>query len=438
MQQQSLFGEKPLGMIADDRGKRRRARSGTYADNMGLPVHRWFRFSAGYSGEWVQEVLTEHAKLNRKLRVLDPFAGSGTTLLAADSCKLPSTGYEAQPFICRIAAAKIGWDTDPVLLRTKADALVGLARRRRVSVERLSVPLLSKCYTPEAFAQLESLRLAYTELCGANTDNVSRLLWLVLISILRECSHVGTAQWQYVLPSKSKAKATEPYRAFGHKALQMIGDILQVKRKGWRSRASLINTDAREPKSDSGTYDVVITSPPYPNNYDYADATRLEMTFWGEVRDWGDLHTVARQYLIRSCSQHSAKERLRLSSILPSPLLAPIVEELTDACNRLAELRQTKGGKKTYHTMAAAYFLDLATILHTLRNRVRAGGRMCFVVGDSAPYGVHLPVDRWLGELAIAAGFRAWNFEKLRDRNIKWKNRTHTVPLREGRLWIEG
>jgi hypothetical protein len=49
-----------------------------------------------------------------------------------------------------------------------------------------------------------------------------------------------------------------------------------------------------------------------------------------------------------------------------------------------------------------------------------------------------VPVDRWLGELAVAAGFKSYHFEKTRDRNVKWKNRKHNVPLHEGRLWIEG
>ena len=64
---------------------------------------------------------------------------------------------------------------------------------------------------------------------------------------------------------------------------------------------------------------------------------------------------------------------------------------------------------------------------------------MCFVVGDSAPYGIYVPVDKWLGELALSAGFNKYNFEKLRDRNTKWKNRKHRVPTaHEGRLWING
>jgi len=84
--------------------------------------------------------------------------------------------------------------------------------------------------------------------------------------------------------------------------------------------------------------------------------------------------------------------------------------------------------------MIAHYFHDLAQVWVSLRRVTRPDGRVCFVVGDSAPYGVHVPVERWLGKLAVAAGFKDYRFEKLRDRNTKWKNRKHKVLLHEGRL----
>jgi hypothetical protein len=98
----------------------------------------------------------------------------------------------------------------------------------------------------------------------------------------------------------------------------------------------------------------------------------------------------------------------------------------------------TKGGKKTYHTMVAAYFADMAKVLIRLRSVCKTGAQLGFVIGDSAPYGIHVPADVWLGRLAITAGFDSFSFEKVRDRNVKWKNRKHRVPLHEGHLWIKG
>lgn len=145
-----------------------------------------------------------------------------------------------------------------------------------------------------------------------------------------------------------------------------------------------------------------------------------------------------RKNLIRSCSQHTSAEKLDLDTLLSQRELSVIAEDLSGVCRTLEKVRQEHGGKKAYHTMIAAYYLDLARVLIALRHSMKSGSNLCFVIGDSAPYGVYAPADEWLGRLALAAGFQGWNFEKTRDRNIKWKNRKHNVPLKEGRLWIQG
>src|SRR6059058_1526068 len=85
--------------------------SSTFLDNMRLPVHRWFRYSAGFSAEWVKCLLTE--RKNSNPRVVDPFVGSGTTCVACDEMAIPSIGLEAHSFVYRIAEAKLSYRADP-------------------------------------------------------------------------------------------------------------------------------------------------------------------------------------------------------------------------------------------------------------------------------------------------------------------------------------
>jgi hypothetical protein len=215
--------------------------------------------------------------------------------------------------------------------------------------------------------------------------------------------------------------------------------MLWMQSQADKSSATLITGDARSfGKVLDKKVDAVITSPPYANNYDYADALRFEMTFWGEVNGWGDIHDKVRKYLIVSSSQHSSKEKLSADELLSSPILEPIRPELTSVVNRLAVTRESHGGKKHYHTMIAAYCRDIALVLRELRAVCHSGAKMCWVIGDSAPYGIYCPIDEWIGELALAEGFVSYQFEKIRDRNTKWKNRKHKVPLKEGLLWIKG
>lgn len=218
----------------------------------------------------------------------------------------------------------------------------------------------------------------------------------------------------------------------------MKQDMGWMQAHAHQSRAEIYSGDARSLEQvDSSSISAVITSPPYANNYDYADALRFEMTFWGQVSGWGDLHEKVRKLLIVSSSQHSARERLKQEELLDAEVVAPIRTELCQVVQRLAEVRANHGGKKHYHTMIAGYCRDVGQVLKALRRVCELGSRMCWVIGDSAPYGVYCPIEKWIAEMAVVAGFRNCRFEKLRDRNIKWKNRKHRVPLKEGLLWID-
>ncbi len=422
-------------LIAEQKIKQK-ARSGTFVDNLKLPVHRWFRYSAGFSAEWVASVIRKE----RARKVLDPFAGSGTTLLSADAEGIESVGFESHSFVQRIAEAKISWDLDRGVFTDLVNRLFeGVQAIEDSELEdRSSDRLLGKMYSKEALKSLERLRVAYSRLFGKESAKEARLLWLGITSILRSCSHAGTAQWQYVLPNKKKTGIKDPFAAFNEFCDGVFDDTFAVALAGWKKNSTIILHDARNPLPISGEFDLLVTSPPYPNNYDYADATRLEMTFWKEVQGWKDLQSVVRKDLIRSCSQQSAAERLDLGTLLSEPEIQPIIHDLKIVCEKLAEVRLTRGGRKTYHTMIAAYFLDLAKIFINIRPLMSEGSVVCFVIGDSAPYAVHVPAEKWLGELAIAAGFKEYRFEKLRDRNVKWDNRVHKVPLHEGNLWIKG
>lgn len=427
---QSIFLER----TATDIETRKAGRSGTFTDNMKMPVHRWFRYSAGFSAEWVENTIQTFDGV-----LFDPFAGSGTSLLAAQTKQMPSIGVESHPFVSRIAQTKLNWRVDPETLRQRAADLLDRAQRIGRSDEP-QAPLLGKCFTVDALDRLDRLRLAHA--LEPRGDRITGLLWLAITAILRECSGVGTAQWQYILPNKSKASVSEPFTAFTRKIAMFADDIAARSHLSLDSVAThLIEDDARsldKVRDLNGKVTLVVTSPPYPNNYDYADATRLEMTFWREIDSWSDLHGVVRKNLVCSCSQHASAERLQLENLLESPVVAPIRDDLRLVCEELAVVRETRGGRKAYHTMVAAYFNDLARTWTALRSLCAEDAALCFVIGDSAPYGVYVPVDEWLARLAVAAGFREPRFDKIRDRNLKWKNRKHRVPLKEGNLWLRG
>ena len=150
--QELLF---PLEQIHPKKGDT----SSTFLDNMRLPVHRWFRYSAGFSAQWVERVIETYQAATAAV-VLDPFAGSGTTLLAAERVGVQCYGVEAHPFVARIARAKLSYracSTDYItfttMVRREAQRLLGDAEPYP--------PLIRKCFTDEVLRNLDRLRQSW-------------------------------------------------------------------------------------------------------------------------------------------------------------------------------------------------------------------------------------------------------------------------------------
>lgn len=75
--------------------------------NLSLPRHRWYEFKEGFSEKLVQSAIEEFENTeNRKPNLLDPFLGSGTTVVSAGRLGLSATGIEVNPFLVFAAKAK--------------------------------------------------------------------------------------------------------------------------------------------------------------------------------------------------------------------------------------------------------------------------------------------------------------------------------------------
>lgn len=132
----------------------------TFVHNMSLPVHGWYRFPAGFSAEWVESIIQNRRELLDGLGLLDPFAGVGTTVLAAEQGGVRAYGIEAQPFIARIAQTKLLWHTEGKQFFEVAQAILKEAQARQIPIPTYPA-LIRRCYTEEAIRDLHNLRWAW-------------------------------------------------------------------------------------------------------------------------------------------------------------------------------------------------------------------------------------------------------------------------------------
>ena len=99
----------------------------------------------------------------------------------------------------------------------------------------------------------------------------------------------------------------------------------------------------------------------------------------------------------------------------------------------IALRNQPKGGKKSYDLLVTGYFNDIYQIVKDNFRVLKPGTEAYYILGDSAPYGVHIPTDELIGKIGVGLGFKSYDIEILRARGGKWASnpQRHSVPLRE-------
>lgn len=422
-----------------------RADLGTFKASLRAPIHRWFTYPAGFSYKGVEEAFKLYG-IHPGMTVYEPFAGTATTNLVAKQQGVHSFGIEAHPFVQFVAQTKLFWEFDMRHLQRDIDSLTATIRDAAAhglneSEAGAAFPeLVRKCYHPTKLARLWICREAILALPASPFRNLAKL---GLTNLLRAIADVHTG-WPYIAPGKPKVSSPDVLGALRDQLLLMASDIAQTVRQTTPgAQTHLITGDSRERHDviEDSSVDLSFTSPPYLNNYDYADRTRLETYFWGEAKSWGDITEKVRNKLIMSATTQALRGGFDKDRAMSAELCAVspcIAETLQKKVSQLVELRLVKGGKKSYDMMVAGYFNDMLPILREAYRVLKPGAAFVLIMGDSAPYGVHIPTDVYLGEIGVSVGFSQYEIEDLRVRGGKWKNnpQRHNVVLKESILTL--
>jgi len=422
---------------------------GTFKESLRAPIHRWFKYPAGFSYRLIEEKIKEYG-LKKGSWILDPFVGSGTTSIVAKFKGIHSIGIEAHPFVYEVAKTKLYWEydiniLDKVIRKACTVAKNSILNGGLAKVNMSSIPeLVKKCYSTENLARLLIIKQTIADIdCPTG---YRAFLNLALTDTLRNSSKAATG-WPYIGPTKFHEKKVErdALEEFCKQTQNMLEDLMWVRSHSQSDGAitKLIFGDARSchPEIKDKSIDLALTSPPYLNNYDYADRTRLETYFFGIAKTWRDITEAIRDRLMMSATtqiRRSDFDDMVLVSKEVNEASPHVYKELIRKIESLKYIRPKKGGKKSYDIMVAGYFNDMVKVLKEVSRVLKKDHDFILVLGDSAPYGVYIPTDEYLGKLALGLGYSRFRITPLRVRGEKWAHnpQRHKVPLKEAILTI--
>lgn len=159
--------------------------------------------------------------------------------------------------------------------------------------------------------------------------------------------------------------------------------------------------------------DVVITSPPYPNEKDYTRTTRLESVVLGFIKSRADLRNFKGQ-LLRSNTRNVYKDDDDDSWVAEYPRVQGIAAEIE---KRRIELGKTSGFEKLYGRVTRLYFGGMARHFVDLQAVLKPGAQLAYVVGDQASFlRVMIPTGQLLAEIAQSLGYEVRRIDLFRTR----------------------
>ncbi len=333
------------------------------------PVHRWFYYKEGYSPEIVEYALKQE---KTKGILLDPFCGTGTSLIAAKANNLDSRGIDASElavFVSKVKCANYEKkDVDEARLFMK-----DLFKKRTEPEIRWDFEL----FDPKtAFPKRNLNDILYVREAIEKSEcsgKVRDLLLLALVSALPQSSLM--IKDGGVLRPDRKKRTMPAKDAFKRKVKQVLSDIENAAITGKEPDIRL--GDARVLPYEADSCDIIVTSPPYLNNVDYSKIYGLELSLLALDKE---ITKQTRSRSLRSFLQKDAKPKY-------------VPEEVSEVGNRIP--------------VVGAYFADMENSISEMKRVLKKGGSSYVIVSNSVIYEEHILVDEILAVIGERLGLQS-------------------------------
>lgn len=407
--------------------------------NKDVLVHRWYPFVEGYSKEFIEDIL--HELPFTPQCVLEPFCGSGTTPVELQNHNIRCYSFEVSPFMHLLAKVK--------LERTYDEATLSVYRNRVADALTRPLPDI-RIEEPIPFGNtvvrhegINKWNFHDTSLDGildirhairsvVDDDRYNKLFNIALASIVLPSSNLFRngkclsykKDWMTQICNRE-----DVHTSFLNKLDTVITEDIGII----SSQHILVHNtdicyygDVRKNIElvPDNSLDLIITSPPYLNSRDYTDIYMLELKVLQLVNNYDELREL-RKSTLRSHVQVQYSEVKPINSLRLKQCLSNMRES------------EVKSWNSDILNMICGYFEDMQYLFSVFSRKIRKGGVIFFNVANSAYFGVEVPVDFIICDIAENTGLKVREIRKARDLKTSPQQSGCLGKLRESVLVID-
>ncbi len=404
------------------------------SENRLYGIHRWVPWIAGFSAAFVNDVLDNFLfskRYNHRPLVLDPFCGVGTTLIESMDRGVDSVGFEINPYAA--LASRVKSNAPRLDLSALSSLIVDYGefiRNFQAEVTNSASPRIAmlRSLPPTKFKSripffsesvLWQVRATMDYLACIEDEPLRELFLVAFGSVMIRFSNYSYEPSLSTRPGSGKPLVE--YAAVGDIVLDRLCQMLEDATSAKQRRESLDDIPQVTIYQDSffnvrnfieqDSVDLVVTSPPYLNNYHYVRNTRPHLWWLGLIDQTAQLREMEEQSLGKFWQTVRDREPIPLRVDLPA------LDLVLEAVRQRNPQRGAYGGPG-WANYVVTYFNDLVTFGHLLSQILKPGAHAVVVVGNSIIQGVEIKVDELLSDIAGYYDLVTEGIEIIRDKRV--------------------
>lgn len=350
--------------------------------------HRWFTYKEGFSPIFIREFIKNYNIKNNNCVIFDPFGGIGTTVLESSNMGYLAMSNDVNPlsnYIARIKTENYSENFLTQLLEERQEFI------NNELIESLDPPkndTVIKYFNPQTLQAL--LKIQYWTM-NRKEEKVRNIFNLIFLTSLESLStHRKDGNGVKLKKNFQSLVNIEEIKQLFLDRLEII--IEDLKNTPNPKISPIISYQSSFEKYELPVkVDLVITSPPYANCFDYSKIYLVEL-WMGSFFKTKEDQQIFRESSVQSHVHYTWK---RDQSSFDNQLIEKIMDYLGEQ----------KLWNKKIPSMLSGYFFDLKKVLKELINHLNKGAVLGFVVGNSMYAGLPIATDLILANIAEELGY---------------------------------